>query len=136
MSTREHSTLVFDGVCVLCNVWVDFILRHDHAGCFRLAPMQGRQGRALLEANNMSADDPGSLLLIEHGESFTNSNAVTRVLRQLGGGWKLIAAAMRLVPRWARDPVYRWIARHRYRLFGKRASCRLPDPQHAWRFLD
>ncbi len=136
MPTHTGSIIVFDGVCVLCNHWVDFILRHDRSGCFRLAPMQGRQGRALMEANGMSADNPGSLLLIEGKESFTDSDAITRVLRRLGGGWKLAAGVMRRVPRWARDRIYRWIARHRYRLFGKRATCRMPDPQQAWRFLD
>lgn len=128
--------IVFDGVCVLCNRWVDFILRHDHAGRFRLAAMQGTSGRALLMAHGLSPDDPTSLLLIQQGNGYTDTDAIARVLREFGAGWRWLGRAIKLVPRFVRDPLYRWFARHRYRLFGKRAVCRLPDSTEAWRFLD
>ena len=132
----EASVIVFDGVCVLCSRWVDFVVRHDRAGHFRLAAMQGAPGRALLQAHGLSADDPSSFLLVQDGRRYTNTAAIARVLRSFGGGWRVAAALLLLVPRFCRDPAYRWIARHRYRLFGQRATCRLPDPAQAWRFLD
>jgi predicted DCC family thiol-disulfide oxidoreductase YuxK len=128
--------IVFDGVCVLCSRWVDFVLRHDRAGRFRLAAMQGAHGRELLQAHGLSADDPVSFLLVQEGRGHTDTDAIARVLYGLGGHWRLASRLLRAIPRICRDPAYRWIARHRYRLFGQRASCRLPEPAQAWRFLD
>ncbi len=132
----DHPVIVFDGVCVLCSRWVDFILRHDRTGRFRLAAMQGTQGRALLLAHGLSPDDPSSFLLVDDGHGYSDTDAIARVLDRLGGRWRAVAAALRLVPRPLRDPAYRWLARHRYRLFGKRQQCRLPEPEQAWRFID
>lgn len=131
-----HPVIVFDGVCVLCSRWVDFILRHDHAGRFRLAAMQGQQGRALLMAHGLSPDDPVSFLLVDEGRGYCDTDAIVRVLSQLGGPWRAAGVALRAIPRPLRDPAYRWIARHRYRLFGRRTQCRLPEPEQAWRFID
>jgi predicted DCC family thiol-disulfide oxidoreductase YuxK len=128
--------IVFDGVCLLCSRWVDFVLKHDRAGRFRLAAMQGTQGRALLQAHGLSAEDPASFLLVQGGRGHTDTEAIIRVLRGIGGRWRIPAALLEAVPRFCRDPAYRGIARHRYRLFGRRASCRLPEPAQAWRFLD
>lgn len=134
----EHDTpvIVFDGVCVLCSRWVDFILRHDHTGRFRLAAMQGQRGRELLIAHGLSPDDPSSFLLVQEGHGYSDTDAIARVLQQLGGRWRHASRALRCVPRPLRDPAYRWVARHRYRLFGRREQCRLPDPGQAWRFID
>ena len=128
--------IVFDGVCVLCSRWVDFVLKHDRSGRYRLAAMQGVHGRALLKAHGLSADDPVSFLLVQEGRGHTDTDAIALVLEGLGGSWRAAAALLRAVPRLLRDPAYRWIARHRYRLFGRHASCRLPEPAQAWRFLD
>ena len=130
------AVIVFDGVCVLCSRWVDFVLRHDRAGRFRLAAMQGAHGRALLQAHGLSVDDPVSFLLVQDGCGHTDTDAIARVLRGFGGRWRLAASLLQAIPRACRDPAYRWVARHRYRLFGQRASCRLPEPAQAWRFLD
>ncbi|MEW9622807.1 thiol-disulfide oxidoreductase DCC family protein [Rhodanobacter geophilus] len=132
---RDHPVIVFDGVCVLCSRWVDFILRHDHAGRFRLAAMQGQQGRALLVVHGLSPDDPVSFLLVDQGQGYSDTDAIARVLGQLGGPWRAAGAMLRVTRR-LRDPAYRWVARHRYRLFGRRAQCRLPAPEQAWRFID
>jgi len=133
---NEHPVIVFDAVCVLCSRWVDFILRHDRAGRFRLAAMQGQHGRGLLVAHGLSPDDPVSFLLIEQGRGYSDTDAIVRVLGQLGSPWRAASTVLRVIPRRVRDPAYRWIARHRYRLFGRRAQCRLPEPEQAWRFID
>lgn len=128
--------IVFDGVCVLCNHWVDFILQHDVAGRFRLAAMQGSNGSVLLAAYGLSPADPTSLLLVEGGHGYTDTAAIIRILGEFGAGWRLLGRVVKLVPRFLRDPTYRWLARNRYRIFGRRATCRVPDPAQAWRFLD
>jgi predicted DCC family thiol-disulfide oxidoreductase YuxK len=134
--TERDDVIVFDGVCVLCSRWVDFVLRHDRAGRFRLAAMQGTHGRRLLRMHGLSADDPVSFLLVRDGRGHTDTDAIVHVLRGFGGRWRVAASLLQAIPRLCRDPAYRWIARHRYRVFGRRASCRLPEPAQAWRFLD
>ena len=132
MSTE--AIIVFDGVCVLCNGWVRFLLRHDSAGRYRFAAMQSARGAKLLVDHGLDPHDPSSFLLQENGVAFCDSGAILRVLAGLGGVWR-IARVGHIVPRWLRDPAYRFIARHRYRIFGRHAACLLPDPRFSERFL-
>lgn len=129
------SIIVFDGVCHLCNGWVRFLLRHDRRARFRFASMQSGAGRGLLAAHGIDPDDPASFLLLEAGIARTDSDAILRVLAALGWPWRA-AALLRIVPSALRDPVYRWIARNRYRLFGRRDACSMPSPETAARFVD
>jgi predicted DCC family thiol-disulfide oxidoreductase YuxK len=129
------SIIVFDGVCHLCNGWVRFLLRQDRHARFRFASMQSDAGRGLLAAHGIDPEDPGSFLLLEAGIARTDSDAILRVLASLGWPWRA-ATVFRLVPAAWRDPAYRWIARNRYRLFGRRDVCAIPSPESAARFLD
>ncbi|WP_206859980.1 thiol-disulfide oxidoreductase DCC family protein [Lysobacter changpingensis] len=131
---RDGAVIVFDGVCVLCNGWVRFLLRHDRRGRYRFAAMQGESGRALLFAHGLDADDPASFLLIEENAAWTDTDAIVRVLSGLGGAWRL-AALLRVLPRGVRDRLYRGIARNRYRMFGRHEHCMIPAPEQAARFL-
>lgn len=143
-SSPAGAVIVFDGVCVLCNGWVRFLLRHDRRERYRFAAMQGDSGRALLVANGLDPDDPVSFLLIEYDliendssvspRVSTDTDAMRRVLMGLGGAWR-IAGLSALLPRRMRDPLYRLIARNRYRWFGRHDACPVPDPTQAYRFL-
>lgn len=130
-----QAVIVFDGVCVLCSGWVRFLLRHDRRRRYRFAAMQSAAGRALLEGRGLDPDDPASFLLIDGTRAWTDSDAIRRVLAGLGGAWRL-AHALALVPRAVRDPLYRRLARNRYRLFGRRAQCLVPPVEERDRFLD
>lgn len=127
--------IVFDGVCALCSRWVRFLLRFDRRGRYRFAAMQGAHGRQLMVAHGLDPDDPLSFLLVEQGRTHTDTDAIVRVLAGLGGLWKL-ALLVRLLPRPLRDRGYRWLARNRYRWFGRHDACYLPTPAQAFRFLD
>jgi predicted DCC family thiol-disulfide oxidoreductase YuxK len=127
--------IVFDGVCLLCSRWVRFVLRHDRSGRIHFASMQSANGRALLERFGLDPDDPLSLLYIVDGSGFHDSDAILRVLDSFGGAWRL-TAAFRLLPCGVRDVLYRWLARNRYRWFGRSDQCFLPAPDQAIRFLD
>jgi predicted DCC family thiol-disulfide oxidoreductase YuxK len=127
--------VVFDGVCHLCSGWVQFLLRRDRDARFRFASMQSTRGRALLAAHGVDPDDPASFLLLDAGHARTDSDAILRVLDLLGGPWRA-ARLLGVIPRALRDPLYRWIARHRYRLFGRRDICWMPTPEHATRFIE
>ena len=136
---RDVAVIVFDGVCVLCNGWVGFLLPRDRAGRYRFAPMQGDAGRGLLIAHGQDPDDPRTFLLVEYAGDgsarvSTDSTAVLRVLAGLGGVWRLVLIG-RLIPRPLRDAGYRVIARNRYRWFGRREACMVPDAAIASRFL-
>jgi len=127
--------IVFDGVCVLCSRWVGFVLRRDRHGQYKFAAMQTPSGRDLLSAHGIDPEDPLSFLLLEGSAGYTDTDAIVRILRSFGPGWKLLSLLVSIVPRFIRDPLYRWLARHRYRLFGQRSTCVVPAPDVADRFL-
>jgi predicted DCC family thiol-disulfide oxidoreductase YuxK len=127
--------LVFDGVCVLCSRGVRFVLRRDQRREYRFAAMQTQSGRRMLVEHGVDPDNPVSFLLLDGGSAYSDTDAVIRVLHSLGGVWTLLALLVRLVPRFIRDRLYRFLARRRYRLFGQRADCLAPTPDVADRFL-
>ncbi|QPF76475.1 thiol-disulfide oxidoreductase DCC family protein [Roseateles sp. DAIF2] len=128
--------VVFDGHCLLCNGWVQFLLRHDRRGRLRFASMQGQTGRRLLAAAGLPTEEGlQTLLVVDGARSWQHTAAILRVLHALGWPWRLVWAAW-LIPAPLRDPAYRWIARHRYRLFGRAAQCLRPSEATRARFLD
>jgi predicted DCC family thiol-disulfide oxidoreductase YuxK len=127
--------IVFDGVCVLCSRWVGFVLRRDRQAQYKFAAMQTPSGRNLLIAHGIDPHDPLSFLLLDGGAGYTDTDAIVRILRSFGAGWRLVAVLISIVPHFIRDPIYRWGARHRYRLFGQRSTCVVPAPDVADRFL-
>jgi predicted DCC family thiol-disulfide oxidoreductase YuxK len=127
--------IVFDGICLLCSRWVSFLLKHDRAGRFHFAAMQSAYGRELLATYGLDPDSPLSFLLVEEGRGYTDTRAIVRVLRGLGQRrWRWLGNVMGNVPRGISDPAYRFIARHRYRIFGQRRSCFVPTPEQRARF--
>jgi predicted DCC family thiol-disulfide oxidoreductase YuxK len=117
--------LVFDGFCHLCSGWARFMARHPVKPPFRLIAMQSDEGRALLVAHGIDADDPSTFLVIDTGHVYSESEGVIQVVTGLGGIWRSFAIA-RVIPRALRDPLYRLLARNRYRWFGRRQVCYLP----------
>jgi predicted DCC family thiol-disulfide oxidoreductase YuxK len=128
--------VVFDGKCLLCNGWVQFLLRHDRQGRIRFASMQGQEGGRLLREAGLSAGEGlQTLLVMEGGKSWQHTAAILRVLHRLGWPWRLAWVGW-LVPAPLRDALYRWVARNRYRIWGRSDVCMVPAPEHAGRFLD
>jgi len=125
--------IFFDGVCGMCNRFVDIVRGADKAGVFRFAPLQGETARRLLPPLQDDAREWSMLYLDERG-LHDQSDASLQVYRRLGGAWAVLSW-FRVVPRFLRTPVYRWIARNRYRWFGRRADCRVPTPEERERFL-
>ncbi|HEX9513805.1 MAG TPA: thiol-disulfide oxidoreductase DCC family protein [Puia sp.] len=127
--------VLFDGVCNLCNSSVQFILKRDKAARFLFASLQSPVGQAYLQKFRLPAGDLHSFILVEKDRFYTRSSAALRVLRHLGGGWKVFYALI-ILPVFLRDGIYNWVARHRYQWFGKRESCWLPTPELKKRFLN
>lgn len=126
--------ILFDAKCVLCSANAQFVLKHDRSGYFRLAPIQGEVGAALCRAHGMDPRNPSSLLVVTEAGIRQDSDAVLYIYEGLGFPWRMLSA-FRLVPPLLRDPIYRWIARNRYRLFGKRDACWVAPPEHHARIL-
>lgn len=135
MGREGHPTILFDGVCNLCNGSVQFILRRDPGQRFRFASLQSEAGRRLVTGHGLDPDELSSVILIEDGRVYRESTAALRIARHLSGAWKLLRVFV-LIPRPIRDAVYRLIARNRYRWFGKQETCWLPTPELRARFLD
>lgn len=130
----EGPIIVFDAECVLCSANAAFVLKHDRRGHFRLAAQQGEAGTALYRQFGIDPADPETLIVVSGGEAARYSDAVFAIARGLGWPWRA-ACALRIVPRVVRDPLYRLIARNRYRLFGKRETCWMPSPEQRGRLL-
>lgn len=128
------SIILFDGVCNLCNASVNFVIDRDPAAHFRFGALQSEGGRALLAAHDVPDTWLDSIVLIEGDRVYTASDAALRIARRLPGAWSLLWV-FRVVPRPIRDAVYNWIARNRYRWFGRQDSCRMPTPDLAARFI-
>ena len=127
--------VVFDAQCLLCNGWVQFILRHDRDAVFRFASIQGDAGRRLLSQQHLQVDGLQTLLLVDGSRVWQQTAAIFRVLHSLGWPWRLAWVAW-LLPAPLRDALYRWVARHRYRIFGRSQVCLTPPADHVQRFLD
>ncbi len=127
--------VVFDSQCLLCNGWVHFLLRHDRKGTFKFAAIQGVAGQQLLSQQGLKVNGLQTLLLVDGQRTWQHTAAIFRVLHALGWPWRLAWLAW-LVPSVIRDPLYRLVARNRYRVFGRTAACILPPPDDAARFLD
>ena len=131
--------VLFDGVCNLCNKSVQFIIKRDPHNQFFFASFQFRSvrkqrkiGRNLLNKYHLSEVD--SVILLKEDRYYLESDAALEICSHLTGGWKLLAI-LKVIPPFIRDPLYRIIARNRYKWFGKQDSCMLPTEEMKKRFL-
>lgn len=131
---KTHFVVLFDGVCNLCHFAVQFILARDPADRFRFASLQSDEGQAYLKEANLPLDLSTVVLIEPDGRAGVRSTAALRIMRRLHRAWPLMAVFM-VVPPCIRDAVYNWVVRNRYRWFGQKDSCPLPDPAQAHRFL-
>lgn len=135
MSADNRPIILFDGVCNLCNAAVNYVIDHDPEARFRLGALQSVAGRDLISGADLPDGFLESIILVEGGEVFLRSDAVIRIARRLTGPARLLWWT-RIVPRFVRDPVYRFVARYRYNWFGRRDTCRVPTPELLDRFID
>ena len=132
----DAPVMLFDGHCNLCNHAVDFVLSHERSPTLRFASLQSEAGRALLATRGVSLPDgdPDTIMLVDGDRVWQRSDAALRVARRLRFPWSFVGF-FGWVPRVVRDGVYRFIASHRYRWFGKSETCRVATPAEKARFL-
>lgn len=129
---HKEKVVFYDGVCALCNRSVQFILKNDHAGNFKFAPIQSEAARS--KGVPYEGLTPYSIFYYEEGILLEKSDAVLRIALGLRSPWKFLAY-FRYVPRTLRDAIYDWVAAHRYDWFGKYESCPMPTSEVRERWL-
>lgn len=132
--TKYERLILFDGVCNWCNAWVSFTIAHDPDGQFKFGTLQSEQAQHILRDLQQSTTDYQTFILLEGCRVYTKSTAALRVVRQLSGWWPLYYVGI-LVPGPLRDVVYDFVARHRYLLMGRAATCRVPTQEERDRFV-
>jgi len=135
----NNPVILYDGVCGLCDRLVRFVLKHDQRGFFRFAALQGHFAAKALAHHGKDAAQLEAMCVIAGEKSrpeelLCKSDATIFVLRQLNWPWKA-AVLLKIVPRGLRDRAYDWIARRRYRIFGKLEQCRVPSEAERARFI-
>lgn len=132
----QYDIIFFDGICNLCNGAVQFIIRHDKRKTYRFASLQSEFAQKLLNKFRIKiTEPPQSILLMRNGKTYGESTAALRIAQKLGGGWKLLSIFL-IIPKFISDALYRFVARNRYKWFGKRDTCMIPTPELKERFLD
>lgn len=131
---NSNSTILFDGVCNLCNGAVTFVIKRDKKSQIKYAALQSETGQRLLKQFNLSANIFNSFIFIEDGIAYTQSTAALKVCKYLTAMWPLLYGFI-IVPGFIRDRIYKWIAKNRYKWFGKQEQCMIPTPELKERFL-
>lgn len=119
------SLILFDGECMLCNRFIQFILRYDKNKSFLIAPLQAPKAQQLIQLYNIKikqSNIPDSVILIQNGKVYDETTAVLIIASQLDGAVKYLSV-LKIIPKLLRDPFYRLIAKYRYRWFGKTEQC-------------
>jgi predicted DCC family thiol-disulfide oxidoreductase YuxK len=133
-SSKSAPLLLFDGVCNLCNGYVQWLLLRDKKGIFRFAALQSETGQAHLRKLGYDTAVFDTVLLICGDRVYTRSDVALEICRLLGLPWSLLYG-LKLIPRALRNAVYDLVARYRYRWFGRQEACLMPRPEWKNRFI-
>ncbi|KAA8747155.1 MULTISPECIES: thiol-disulfide oxidoreductase DCC family protein [Paenibacillus] len=131
---QGHPIVLVDGVCHFCQGLTKWIIKRDPEGKYHFASLQSDVAKELLAKGNLSTDSMDTFVLIENGKYYTRSTAALRLAKGLKFPYPLLYVFI-IVPKFIRNAVYNWVARNRYRWFGKDEACMLPTPEIKDRFL-
>ncbi len=131
---RENPVVLFDGVCNYCSNMVNFAIRNDKKAVLQFTALQSKPGLLLKEKYHLSPEID-SVILIDGGNVYTYSDATIRIAKYFSWPANMIYGLI-IVPPFIRQPFYKWVARNRYKWFGKKETCMMPTPELRARFLD
>jgi predicted DCC family thiol-disulfide oxidoreductase YuxK len=132
---QNKRVIFYDGLCVLCSSLIRFIIRKDKKEEFWYSSLQSQMATDLLKTQLRLSELPDSIVYLRGGKVYYYSDAVIQIFRDLGG-WFRMMIIFSLVPAFLRNMIYKWIARIRYRIFGKRDRCFVPDEKTRSRVLE
>ncbi len=127
--------ILFDGVCNMCNSFVQFVIKRDKKSIFKFASLQSVYGQGLQAHFKLTEQGMDTVLLYDGMQVLTRTDASLTILSSLGGAWKMMVV-FKIVPRFIRNFIYNILAKNRYKLFGKQENCLIPSPEIRERFLD
>jgi len=130
----KSNIIFFDGVCNFCNFWVKYVVINDRDAVFYFSSLQSEFSRNFLTKNKIKYDFETIIFLTE-GRFLKESNAIVSILFKIGGFNRLLSRIIKHLPVKLRDGIYKFISRNRYRLFGKKEYCMIPDQNLNKRFL-
>jgi len=130
-----HPILFFDGVCNLCNSSVQFIIKRDKSNRFRFSSLQSSKSKELLPTDLVNTENLQTLVLLKDDKILTKSTAALNIARGLSGLWPILYIFM-IIPKFLRDLAYDFIAKNRYKWFGKKDACMIPSPELKAKFID
>lgn len=131
----DHPVILFDGVCNLCNGFIQFIIKRDPEAKFRFAALQSDFAKDELQKRNINPNVINTVIFLDQNLTYTQSTAALEIAKKLGKGWQLLYPLI-LLPTSFRDFVYKLVAKNRYKWFGQKDSCMIPTPELKSRFLD
>ena len=131
----SESIILFDGVCNLCNDYINFIIKRTKPGSLKFGTLQSKSGQELLEKNGLSKKNLDTVVLIENGNLYTKSDVALKVAAKMNSGWKVFRVGY-ILPKFLRDKIYDIVSNNRYRWFGKKDQCMIPTPELKKLFLD
>ncbi len=132
--SNNYKIILFDGVCNLCNGAVTYIIKRDKKNVFKFAALQSEIGQQLISKFNIDTSKIDSIILIDGEKHYTKSSAALHIAKQLSGAYPLLFGFM-VVPKFIRNSVYDYIAKNRYKWFGKKESCMIPTVELKSKFL-
>jgi predicted DCC family thiol-disulfide oxidoreductase YuxK len=127
--------IFFDGICNFCNYWVQFSLKHNSKNHLYFSALQSEYAKNFFIKNGLEPDKLYTVIFFRNGIFYTQSSAACRICRELNWPWKIGYAAI-AIPKFIRDFFYNLVARNRYRWFGKKESCMVPEIRYRQRFLE
>lgn len=130
----NHKIILFDGVCNLCNSSINFVIKHDTKNLFKFAALQSEVGQQLISKFNIDTSKTDSIILLDNDKAFVKSTAALRIAKYLNRGYPLLYGFI-IVPVFLRNWVYDYIAKNRYKWYGKKDSCMIPTPELKSKFL-
>lgn len=130
-SLNDYGLVVYDGFCVLCSGTVRFLLKIDRRKRLKFTTISRPENTAPERSPDFAS--PTTVFFILDHKIYTESEAILRIFCHIGGFWKSVNL-FRIIPKRHRDLLYRFISRHRYRIFGKRQKCDVPAPEYAERY--
>jgi len=131
----EKQIILFDGVCNFCNFWVNFVLKRDKKDLFRFAALQSEKAKELTSKFKFDTSKLDTFILIAENKLYTKSTAALMICKELNGLIKILSPLI-ILPKFFRDFIYDLIAKNRYKIFGRRESCRIPTVEDKLKFLE
>lgn len=134
VKSNKYKIVLFDGVCNLCNGAINYVIKRDKKNVFKFAALQSEIGKELTSKFNIDTSKVDSIILIDGDKHYDKSSAALYISKNISGAHPLLFGFM-IIPKFIRDAAYDYVARNRYKWFGKKDNCMIPTKELKSKFL-